>query len=155
MRTYAVYVVLPFIVALFVVIAFRYYISRPNFGLPHGSFLVGDKNFEVEIASTIISRVRGLSNRDRLKDNQGMLFIFPQPAMQTFWMKDMRFSIDMVWIRDGKVVDVTRGAPQPPAGVADWNLPRFSPSSPVDMVLEVSAGQAEEIKIGDLAYLTN
>jgi hypothetical protein len=53
--------------------------------------------FEMEIANTNEKRIRGLSGRERLVENQGMLFVFEQVEEQCFWMKDMLFSIDIIW----------------------------------------------------------
>jgi uncharacterized protein len=53
--------------------------------------------FEMEVADTNEKRIRGLSGREGLEENQGMLFVFEQVEEQCFWMKDMLFSIDMVW----------------------------------------------------------
>jgi hypothetical protein len=53
--------------------------------------------FEMEIADTNEKRIKGLSGREGLEENQGMLFVFEQAEEQCFWMKDMLFSIDMIW----------------------------------------------------------
>ncbi|MEX2014448.1 MAG: DUF192 domain-containing protein [Candidatus Saccharimonadales bacterium] len=60
--------------------------------------------FEMEVADTNEKRVKGLSGRAGLPENQGMLFIFEQAEEQCFWMKDMRFNIDMVWINTQKEI---------------------------------------------------
>src|SRR4030042_2564613 len=59
----------------------------------------GQKIF-VEIADTPEKRSQGLSGRDNLSQNQGMLFIFNQPAIPSFWMKDMNFPLDFIWINN-------------------------------------------------------
>ncbi len=120
--------------------------------LKTGVFRVGDTFFNVEIADTMRSRTQGLSGRASLAENSGMLFVFPASFKYGFWMKDMNFPLDMVWIRDGKVVGVTADVP-PPSGFL--SLPSYFPPEAVDEVLEINAGTAAklDIKAGDPAVL--
>ena len=99
----------------------------------------GSDRVSVEIASTDSAREKGLSGRDGLAPDSGMLFIFQQPAIYTFWMKDMRFPIDILWIRQGQIVDMSVNAPVPVSGQA---MSIYSPQSPADEVLELPAGYA-------------
>ena len=102
---------------------------------------VGGASVTAEVADDVPSRQRGLSGRDRLAPDAGMLFLEPNDSPQ-FWMKGMRFPIDIVWIRNGRVVDVTADVP-PPAG-DNAPLPTYSPERPANRVLEVNAGWAED-----------
>jgi uncharacterized membrane protein (UPF0127 family) len=85
-----------------------------------------------------------------------MLFIFQQEATRAFWMKDMRFPLDMVWISaQCVVVDVTRHTIPPAPGQASADLLLYTPAAPVRYVLEVNAGDVEAagIHVGDqVAY---
>jgi uncharacterized membrane protein (UPF0127 family) len=101
---------------------------------------IGDTTLLVEIADDIQERSQGLSGRTSLQPNTGMLFLFEEPVLASFWMKDMNFALDFLWIADGVVVDVTENVPPP----EDGNLPTYRPNQPVDMVLEVNAGWVEE-----------
>jgi len=68
-----------------------------------------------------------------------MLFVYDRPDLYGFWMKGMRFDIDIVWIHDGHIVGIAHRVPHdvsPP-------LPTYHPPEPVDSVLEVAAGSAE------------
>src|SRR6185436_18462817 len=65
---------------------------------------IGDNVFSVEIAETPETRAQGLGDRASIGANNGMLFLFDAPGNYGFWMKDMRFSIDIMWIKDNKVV---------------------------------------------------
>ena len=105
---------------------------------------VGDASFTVELAATPEERFQGLSGRPNLAAGTGMLFVFEQEGSRSFWMKDMRFPLDMVWI-DAQclVVDITRNAPPPEPGQALSDLPTFGPSAPVVYVLEINAGESE------------
>lgn len=89
-----------------------------------------------ELARTAEERARGLSGRPRLAPDEGMLFLFPEPLRPGFWMPDMHFDLDLVWILGDRVVDlsrfVSRREPE--------QLHR--PTQPVDTVLEVLAGTA-------------
>jgi len=109
--------------------------------------VVGSASFTTEIADTNEKRELGLGQRDSLGARQAMYFPFPAAEQWVFWMKDMRFPIDIIWMRDGVVVDVTKNAPVPHDDIID----RFSPREPANGVLEVNAGVAEEvgIKLGD------
>jgi uncharacterized membrane protein (UPF0127 family) len=113
---------------------------------------LGDASVRAEIASDSASLRRGLSGRDRLGADDGMLFVLPDDS-PSFWMKGMRFPIDIVWIRNGRVVDVTADVP-PPSG-AGASLPTYSPARPADRALEVNAGWAarHDVGRGDVARL--
>jgi hypothetical protein len=83
-----------------------------------------------------------------------MLFVFPEPGLLTFWMKDMLISIDIIWISaEGQVVDVQTAQPEP--GVPDPQLKRYNPNGEAKYVLEVRAGLAAEqgVQIGDEARI--
>ena len=114
---------------------------------------VDGAEFPVELAVTLEQRSQGLSGRDSLPSGTGMLFIYEADAAHTFWMKDMRFPLDFVWISgECLVVDVTAGAPPPEPGQSSADLPRYSPSGPVRYILEINAGEAEtaNIEAGDM-----
>jgi uncharacterized membrane protein (UPF0127 family) len=110
-------------------------------------------NVEIELllARTAQERQQGLSDREKLQDNQGMLFIFDQQDVEpAFWMKDMRFGVDMLWINDNKIVQINENV-EPEPGVSDSNLKLYAPSEPIDYVLELNAGTAQKnnFKVGD------
>jgi uncharacterized membrane protein (UPF0127 family) len=106
----------------------------------------------VDVVDTPELRARGLSGRASLAPDEGMLFLFEAPAIQSFWMKDMRFPIDIVWIRDQKIVGITPAVPVPRS---PRELPQFRSPVPCDVVLEVRAGAARRwgLKLGDAARL--
>ena len=113
---------------------------------------VGGAAFEVEIAFTPEERTRGLSGRDSLADGAGMLFVFDSGAASSFWMREMRFALDFVWIGDGcEVVDILPDVPAPAAGTALGDLPIYSSRTPARYNLEINAGEAAArgIEIGD------
>ena len=93
---------------------------------------------EVEIARTAREQERGLGYRDALAWNDGMLFVYEKPALHRFWMKGMRFDIDIVWIRSDRIIDISHRVPHVPGG----NGPTVQPRELADSVLEVPAGYA-------------
>lgn len=113
------------------------------------SISIGETTVVVELADTPQKRERGLSGRNSLAPNTGMLFTFPKAEKQTFWMKDMRFALDFIWIHDHQVVGINENV-LPPSQTN--SRPVIVPSNvPIDMVLEVPAGFVGEhgIKNGD------
>ena len=104
--------------------------------------------FSVEIAADAGSRSTGLSYRDGLAHNAGMLFLMPREGVQTFWMKEMRFPLDMVWIGAGcRVTGVTHDVPFPEAGTSTSELPRYKSPDGTLYVLEINAGLARDLGI--------
>ena len=103
----------------------------------------GDR-IAAEVARTDAEQTRGLGGRDGLAPGAGMVFPYDEPRRRAFWMKDMRFDIDIVWIRDGRIVDVSRFVParRERPTLLDA-LPTFEPREPADTVLEVVAGTAD------------
>lgn len=107
--------------------------------------------FNVDVADTIPKQAQGLSGREKLKDDQGMLFIFNPPRKEWFWMYDMKFSIDVIWIRNGVVAGVSPNLPMPLPGQASSTLPSYASPGVIDQVLEINAGLASKygIQAGD------
>ena len=116
--------------------------ARDEAALPVGRVTLQGQTVEVEIARSGPERARGLSGRAGLAPGRGMIFLHERPDLHPYWMKDMRFAIDILWLREGRVVDVAhRVRPEPP-GTADRDLPSYAPRAPADAVLEVPAGFA-------------
>lgn len=109
---------------------------------------IGDLSLSAEIADTVPAQIQGLSGRASLCETCGMLFVFDYPQIQHFWMNGMRFPLDMVFLRDGVIVEIDSGVPAPQSGRA---IPRLTSRTEADAVLEVNAGLAESHawKIGD------
>lgn len=98
---------------------------------------VGDQTFRVEVAATEAQRQRGLSGRPGLAADAGMLFVMPEPAVHGFWMPNMAFAIDLVWIDASRRV-LERETLVPCTALA---CPIHVAPAPVRYVLEVNAGQ--------------
>lgn len=107
---------------------------------------IGGKIINLELVMSDESRSRGLSGRERLKDGEGMLFVFDYPDKYPFWMKDMKFSIDIIWIgEDLKIVYIKKNASP------DSYPNSFSTEKDAKYVLEVNSGFSEKnnLKEGD------
>jgi hypothetical protein len=103
---------------------------------------IGDNDIRVEVVDSEATRRTGLAKYESLPEDQGMLFVFESIGKPTFWMKDMVFPIDIVWIENGKVAGIEHNV-NPEPGVADDSLTRFNPPAAIRYVLEVNAGFAE------------
>jgi hypothetical protein len=116
---------------------------------------IGSVNIPVEVAQTSAEVQKGLSGRLSLDQDKGMLFLFTKADIYSFWMPDMHFPLDIVWISSGKkVVGVSANV----SNDFDPANPKFyRPPSPVQYVLEVNAGFAAKtgIKIGDSVSFVN
>lgn len=116
---------------------------------------LGDRALTVEIVNTPESLAQGLSGRSEIGVD-GMLFVFDQPHVTGFWMKDMLFNLDLIWIKDGRVVEITRDAVKPgPGQTSTSTLPVYSPAQPIDLVLEVPAGAVDAWGIVPGSRLSN
>jgi len=115
-------------------------VSAPETTLRRARVRVGMQVIRAEVADTFEARARGLSGRRQLPEGHGMLFVYARAARHGFWMPDMHFDLDIVWIRDGRIVDVTADIPHEPP--ADGELPVYRPDEPASLVLEVPAGTA-------------
>ncbi len=121
--------------------------------LPTGPTVeVGNTVFSVDIASTPEEKRIGLSGREGLAPASGMLFLYASGRPYQFWMKDMLFAIDIVWIAPGCTVgDITYDLQPPRAGAPDSEVLRASPSIEAAHVLEIVGGASRELglRIGD------
>jgi hypothetical protein len=101
---------------------------------------INGKPLTIEVVSTREEQRQGLGDRDGIPQRHGMLFVFPETRVYPFWMRRMRFPIDMIWMRDGVVVEISENV-QPPKFVMD--VPKtVTPVETADRVLELNAGMA-------------
>lgn len=112
--------------------------ARPTAGLSSQGITVGGAALTVEVASTDAARTQGLSGRESLAPGSGMLFTFRRPGLYQFWMKDMRFGLDFVWLAGSRVAEVVENVPPPTLEKPDPI--RIRPQEPVTGVIEVPAG---------------
>lgn len=108
--------------------------------LQTAEIVVGGVPLTVELAIEPHERARGLGYREGLAPGTGMLFVSSEPTPASFWMKGMRFCLDIVWIEGGQIVGAAEYACPDPPGTADADRQRFRSPIPVTYVLEVPAG---------------
>jgi hypothetical protein len=107
---------------------------------------INGRSFSLQIAKTEQERELGLGNRSSLPADQGMLFVFPQVQPECFWMKDMHFSIDIIWINKNKQVVYIKH------NVSPSTYPdSFCPTQPVAYVIELNAGMTDNtgMRVGE------
>ncbi len=107
---------------------------------------ISNKTIQVDLADTPATREQGLSGRVALAPDHGMLFVFENSDKYGFWMNEMNFSIDIIWIDEAKrVVHIEKN-------VSPESFPKiFTPTEPAKYVLEVSAGFSDlnGLMVGD------
>ncbi|HEU5005225.1 MAG TPA: DUF192 domain-containing protein [Candidatus Saccharimonadales bacterium] len=105
---------------------------------------INDQTMNLQIADTTKEQAKGLGGRSCIGENQAMLFEFGKPADYRFWMKGMKFPIDIVWMdADHRVVQIN-------ANVTPGTYPEtFSADEPVQYVLEMKVGRAVQLGLQD------
>lgn len=108
------------------------------------SIRVGGVIVSAEVASTAPAREKGLSGHRPLGEQEGMLFVFDKDDTYGFWMKDMQFAIDIIWIdAEGKIITIAKNVE--PASYPEV----FYPARPARYVLEVPAGFAQKRSLAE------
>ena len=113
---------------------------------------IGDATYAVDLAVTSEERQQGLSGREHLPQDAGMLFVFEEERVRHFWMKEMHFPLDIIWIdAQCSLLDVSANVPMPPPDAGNDDIPRVQSPAPARYVLEVNAGEAERngLQTGD------
>jgi uncharacterized membrane protein (UPF0127 family) len=108
---------------------------------------LGAETLTLETAVSTEAVTQGLSGRTKIPAD-GMLFVFPQAEPRYFWMKDMNFPLDMIWLRDKTIVGITYGAAVPPENERHNPAQFYNSPVPADMVIEVEAGRAVSFAVG-------
>ena len=126
-----------------------------NQGMSRSTISINGQQLDVYVAQTDGEHQQGLSNikLDEF-DADGMLFVFDDSDERTFWMKDMTFAIDIIWVHDELIVKMEENIPVSINGdVSHMNSKPFE----IDVVLELPAGGVDkyEINIGDKILLGN
>lgn len=118
---------------------------------------VGKTKVSVEIARAEEEHAKGLADREDLPKDGGMLFVFETPGEYSFWMRGMRFPLDIIWIAGGKVVGFEENLPFTDPQTPNADLPSYLPPQSISAALEVNAGFVQEnnIKVDDPVELSN
>jgi uncharacterized membrane protein (UPF0127 family) len=109
---------------------------------------IGGNKFRVEIVDTPSKTSKGLGEREKICEKCGMLFEFQEKKRYSFWMKGMKFDLDIIWIDGNEVVHIAKN-------VSYLSPETITPVARADRVLEINAGLAEKygLKIGDKMLL--
>lgn len=101
---------------------------------------------QAEVADTTQKRALGLMFRDSLPPNRGMLFTFFDSQEWSFWMKNTRIPLDIIWMdKTKKIVHIEHNVPI--CTRSDDGCPNYQPNSPAMYVLELAAGSANLLKL--------
>ena len=108
----------------------------------------GTLQVRVELADTPTERATGLMFRENLPEGEGMLFVFPEETLGSFWMKDTQISLDIIFIKDGRIVDII-------ANTTPFSEELLTPVTTYLFTLEVPGGYASRngVQIGDVVEI--
>lgn len=125
-----------FIILIFVAIIF-YWLKCENSKICFSE----DNCYSVEIAKNATERERGLSGREKLAQGKGMFFIFEKEEIYSFWMKNMNFPLDIIWLdKNYKIVFIAKNVQ-----ICDSECEKIIPDSEAQYVLEINGGEADRI----------
>lgn len=138
---------------LAVIVFILFYFFRPDGEDQASTIKINDVEIQAEIADDLGEQVRGLSGRDSLCETCGMLFVYDKPQFLTFWMKEMKFALDIIFMRDGKVIEIYENVSPP--GETGGIPAVIRGREPADVVLEVNSGFTDKhgLRISDPAQL--
>ncbi len=113
--------------------------------LNKSSVTINNHKFDLSVAKSDKEKQVGLSDKKSLSENSGMIFTFDKPDYYPFWMRNMHFPIDILFIANNKIVTIYRNV-QPPKSNNE-ELPIYRPSQPADTAIELPAGTADKYNI--------
>ncbi|MDO9231754.1 MAG: DUF192 domain-containing protein [bacterium] len=132
--------IMPILLIIFSILIMVCYFYTKN----HKIIQINGQKFFVELAKTSEKQMRGLGGRVKIGEKEGMLFDFSKYGEYSFWMKDMKFDLDIFWINEGKIVYIAKN-------VSHESLETINPQIMADKVLEINSGLTDRynFKIGD------
>ena len=144
-------IIITLIVLLAVLLFWSFNFFSHNNSLFSGSqpiVTIAGQEIKVKIAQTPNQKELGLGKIKSLPENQGMLFIYDDYVIPNYWMKDMKFSIDIIWIKDNMVMGYEKDLKSQADNI---NLPVYQPKTFINYVLEVNSGFVDKygLQIGD------
>lgn len=137
-------VIIGSILFVLVVVFFLQSLIRDSIGIFTRTATVkfNDKALKLEIVDDPKTREIGLSEKKSLGKDSGMLFVFETAGIYPFWMKDMSFPIDIIFLNGNKIVTIYANVPAPKKN--SQSLLLYPPKEPADKVIELNAGKAKE-----------
>lgn len=127
-------------------IGLEFFLNPIEEAVEHPVVVINGHEFLVEVVDTPGKQSKGLGGRQFLAPKTGMLFTYDQPRQLSFWMKDMQFNIDILWIKDNTIIGIENDVPVENPPVTTYPSPGL-----VNYVLELNAGDSDKynIKNGD------
>lgn len=113
---------------------------------------IGGQRYTVEIADDDAERARGLMFRDEMAADRGMLFVHEREEPQSYWMKNTRIALDILYF-DAAATLVSQQRDVPPCSLGD-RCPPYPSAAPARFVLELNAGEAARLGLKDGTVLT-
>ncbi|MBI2031388.1 MAG: DUF192 domain-containing protein [Candidatus Levybacteria bacterium] len=104
--------------------------------------IIGNQKFKLYVVKEPKDQQIGLSKYENIPQDYGMLFIFDKADYHSFWMKKMKFPIDIIYIRNDQIVTILKNISPPKTEFE--SIPIYKPTVPADRVLEINAGLAEK-----------
>lgn len=128
-------------------------VNRVNQKSEYKNIEINGNYISAETVSDSGRQYLGLSNRESLCANCGMLFVFPDKQVREFVMRDMKFPLDIIFINDNKIINIAENLL--PEGASPINI--YTSSTVANNVLEIPAGfcQKNGIKAGDTIRINN
>jgi hypothetical protein len=150
------------IVGLLILLGIAFFFTQYSIGSNLSSFFspekttkatLGGKPYTLILTTTDAQKEKGLSGRTSLPKDRGMLFTFEKADYYSFWMKDMKFPIDIIFLKESTIVTIHKNVK--PSQDAQ-NLPLFRPEEPANQVIELNANQADTLglKKGDKVQIS-
>lgn len=143
------------VILVIVLIVWRLTAFSFDFNLPFISqktAIINSTEIKLLVADDEKSKMIGLSNKRSLNKDTGMLFVFEEKGTHGFWMKNMKFPIDIIYLDDTTVVDIKKNVQ--PANKDAINPEVYVPKAPSNRVLEVVAGVSDSLKITEGSQIT-
>ncbi len=131
-----------FIVILLITLSGNIFVKNPSFLKPSARITINKQVFNLLLAKTAKEKQVGLSQKKSLPSDYGMVFAFEKQGYYSFWMKDMKFPIDIIFIKNKKIVTIYDSA-KPPSSKNE-SLIIYQPTETADTVLEINAGLSKK-----------
>ena len=142
-------ILLLLVLSLVIFFWFVFYRSSPDTQAPKDKFATvrGHKLF-LEVAATPMEKTKGLSARESMPENQGMIFTYARPGRYQFWMMGMKFNLDFIFVNGNTIVDLAENIPFPTGAKVPA---RIRGQENYDKVIETNAGLVKKwgLKKGD------
>lgn len=133
-----------FLTVFFLIVTFVFLREFSIYGNKLREIQIKESRFKAEEVFSSEKMKKGLSNRNGICEDCGMLFVFPKEDYWGLWMRDMRFDLDVIWIKNGKIADISKN-------ISKESKDIVKPPFACDKALEINSGLIEKygFKIGD------